>query len=624
MKEHKVKIRLEGDSSHAEQSVKGAQKRLGELGKETKKLQKEFDRGDKSAEEFTKSIDKLDKEAAELRKGLKAAGASTKSLGSQFSAVAKSIKADALKIGVAIAAVTLAMRAAGRAVKESLDIAAQEAVLRKQLAAVGRSFDDFISKAQSAAHETLSMQQIISNATRGRLLGLGFDDMIKLLEIARVSAIATGSTVSKAFDDITLGIARESRMILDNQGFIINMQKAHEKLASKLGKTVEQLTKAERSTSLLNQVLEQGAERVVEFGDAASGLKERLEQTEAQVSDFRQAVNKLLSEGMQRWVDVMGDLAHGYEDASKGLDAYRGAGAEVVISQYALERAATAAGVSVAEYVKQLKKAKEELGALNTEEKEAADVIEVHRGNLASLTHLLATLPPLYDDTGEAISAATEAYNSLAEAQERELRIQRELADGAEEFSDALKELGIRLSSDINAEIEKNNDLLEENRRRLSLGGIEYRDFLQTQMDLTKANAELHKELEGVGKEIEGTGTAAGKTATAVDGLTTSTDAGVDAAGKLRDGFREAKKEIDNAGRSAVTTAREFDKMAESAGRAAAVAAGIEGGGTLVQGGTRIRFRGGSRLTSSPGIGGRMFNPEVRSYVRPDGTVVFV
>jgi hypothetical protein len=56
------------------------------------------------------------------------------------------------------------------------------------------------------------------------------------------------------------------------------------------------------------------------------------------------------------------------------------------------------------------------------------------------------------------------------------------------------------------------------------------------------------------------------------------------------------------AGAQAITTAKQFDEMRKAAGNAAAVAAALAGGGTLSQGGSRIRLPGGgSRLTNISG-----------------------
>lgn len=137
-KEHVVKIRLEGDSTDAEQSVKGAQRRLGELGKETKKLKKDFDRGDKSAEDFTKSLDKLDAEAAELRKGLKEVGASTEGTTSAFRKFSGAIKDNAAAIASATAILYGAARAMVAVARAAFD---SETAVRKMEASMKTAGD---------------------------------------------------------------------------------------------------------------------------------------------------------------------------------------------------------------------------------------------------------------------------------------------------------------------------------------------------------------------------------------------------------------------------------------------------------------------------------------------------
>jgi hypothetical protein len=64
----------------------------------------------------------------------------------------------------------------------------------------------------------------------------------------------------------------------------------------------------------------------------------------------------------------------------------------------------------------------------------------------------------------------------------------------------------------------------------------------------------------------------------------------------------------------AVTSAA-FDQLAAAQGRSAAVAAGLAGGGRLVQGGRSIELAGGgSRLTSTPGLSGGLSERRTGSY----------
>lgn len=84
-----------------------------------------------------------------------------------------------------------------------------------------------------------------------------------------------------------------------------------------------------------------------------------------------------------------------------------------------------------------------------------------------------------------------------------------------------------------------------------------------------------------------------------------ATDRSASSVDRVRVSTAAARIEIERIGVSAVTTTAAFDRLAEAQSRSVAVSAAIAGGGRLTLGGTRIRLPGGgSRLTSTPGLGG--------------------
>lgn len=64
--------------------------------------------------------------------------------------------------------------------------------------------------------------------------------------------------MNEALDDIVTGLGRGSAMILDNLGIVVNQKEAQEEYAASLGKTVEQLSEAEKKQALINKVVADG------------------------------------------------------------------------------------------------------------------------------------------------------------------------------------------------------------------------------------------------------------------------------------------------------------------------------------------------------------------------------
>ena len=101
---------------------------------------------------------------------------------------------------------------------------------------VGSSSSKIISELKRASNETITFQRAIETAGRSILLGLDAKILPRLMEIAKASSKVTGQTVVAAYEDITLGVARQSKMILDNLGILVDYDKYLVKLAGTMGK----------------------------------------------------------------------------------------------------------------------------------------------------------------------------------------------------------------------------------------------------------------------------------------------------------------------------------------------------------------------------------------------------
>lgn len=136
---------------------------------------------------------------------------------------------------------------------------------------VARSFASLATQAHTTGDALLVAMRAASGgevtdlnlqlaADKGLLLGVATSaaQFADIMTIARDRAAKMGTTTTQAFDDITTGIGRESPRILDNLGIIVDADAAHKAYAQSIGKTVDQLSKAERIEALRNAVIAQG------------------------------------------------------------------------------------------------------------------------------------------------------------------------------------------------------------------------------------------------------------------------------------------------------------------------------------------------------------------------------
>ena len=103
----------------------------------------------------------------------------------------------------------------------------------------------------------------MTTGSRAILLGIQQDKLVDLMKIARAASKAMGTTVSEAaFSDISLGIGRQSRLILDNLGIIVRVGVAYDKYAESVGTTADALTDFEKKQAFQNAVIEAGQDIV--------------------------------------------------------------------------------------------------------------------------------------------------------------------------------------------------------------------------------------------------------------------------------------------------------------------------------------------------------------------------
>jgi hypothetical protein len=436
-----------------------------------------------------------------------------------------------------------AVGAAVEGLKETITLQAQEDALSRQLANIGQDYDEFVAKLKHVSDSTVSTQDIIESSSRALLLGIPANQISDLLETARVSAVATGQSVSQAFNDITTGIGRASPMILDNLGFVVSLSEVYSKHAETLGKTTEEMTKAEQSQALLTEVISQGKERTEEFGDALEGLPTTIDQAEAATEDFWDAMKRLgvaFVEGAAKgaeFADSMGEVNTKLRDAQ---DDARDTGAifsNVILNTFRL-MGAPAEGLR-----KTL-----ELMAWSPENEELRR-LERFRDYFYDLTTGAATLGTETKETGDAIetagkqsAAAADGVEALYEAFNKLEGKEEKVKTEAEKFKETLKELGITLESDLTAKMDRYNAAIDYAWQLERAGIISRRDLAAVTRAAADETQDLTDEIEGNTRATEGSARGFDDAARSADdyaqrlsGLTGQLDQNTDAAQRNQD-----------------------------------------------------------------------------------------
>ena len=194
-------------------------------------------------------------------------------------------------------------RAAGAVIafKKAFDFAAEAAKVDQQqqafanlAASHGRNAAQMVDDLKRMSAQTISTAGIMEAAGKAMVLGIPATQLSEMMEIARASSRITGETVKKSFEDIALGVGRQSRMILDNLGIIVNADEAYADYARTLGKTAVQLTEVERKQAFTNAVMKSGQDIIRRVGVESMTAAESMQAFQATMEDVKIFFGKLV------------------------------------------------------------------------------------------------------------------------------------------------------------------------------------------------------------------------------------------------------------------------------------------------------------------------------------------
>jgi hypothetical protein len=485
----------------------------------------------------------------------------------------------------------------------------QRRSLQRSLEADGKSIDTFLGQLDQLANKQISTSNLILASNRALALGIDSDDIPGLLEAATKASVALGISATQAFDDITTGVGRASPLILDNLGIVVDAVKVYAAFADEIGVSTEALTKQQKTAALTAAVIENAGKGTEAFADAQSRVTVALAQSTA---------------GLKTWFENVVDgiaknaaLATTIDDTATAMSDYAAATRGAIDALVELAQTESIDLAKKKQFNEALKftqfnyiLAFEGIRKYGQGVKESEAITESQRLGLIEAEEA-------YTRAREGVEGMTQAQIAYNEAQKEAEARSKRIAAGLLKESTAMDKLAAALGLVTEAELEKQlADIaiaLEE--ARIATGGAsdQFIAYAEAAKEATEKIEErlvsvrggfgdledvVDKAKESVtefGQTSDSAGSQVGHLEQALDDARISTD-------DLRAGLRSTTSELVAAGAQAILTASQFDALRKAAGDAAAVTAALQGGGTLSQGGTRIRLAGGgSRLTNTTG-----------------------
>ncbi len=235
---------------------------------------------------------------------------------------ATSLRGISQAVGVAIFAklATVGVRAVGQVASELKELAtrgAEVSALKGSFDSLTRSVDTtgqaMLGELRTATKGLVDDMTLMGATNKAVLLGLPVttESMGTMAEAATVLGRAMGQDAAKSLDDLTTALGRGSPLILDNLGLTVKVSEANEAYAVSLGKSVSELTEAEKKMAFYNAAMEAARSKAAELGEVHLTFGDRLNQTEVFLANFRDSLavavaqSPVLAAGMEALSEEM-------------------------------------------------------------------------------------------------------------------------------------------------------------------------------------------------------------------------------------------------------------------------------------------------------------------------------
>ena len=233
------------------------------------------------------------KGAQKTKRGLKGIDSGLRSLG---------------KSAIAAGAAFFGGRAIIAGLQKSIELSAKMEGLQRGFDNLAKSAGfsaQTFSKLQKATDGTVSSFDLMKQANNAMLLGIADSEeqMAEMFDVAQRLASALGQDAAFGVESLVTGLGRQSKLMLDNLGIMVDTNKAYSVYASKLGITVNQLTDQQRKQAFVNAAMKEGKALVESLGEEQLTTADSINQMKNAVDDLAIKMGKKLAPFVNLFAD---------------------------------------------------------------------------------------------------------------------------------------------------------------------------------------------------------------------------------------------------------------------------------------------------------------------------------
>jgi hypothetical protein len=250
-----------------------------------------------------------------IRIGLKGDKKAKKALGSVNNTMT-TLAATAMKVGAAFYAAKGIITGINRIVSLSGQMTSVGNAFNNLSSAVGMS-SNTLKSLQTATDGTVSSLDLMTQANNALLLGVVENEgqMAEMFDVAQRLGAALGKDTLFGVESLVTGMGRQSKLMLDNLGIMIDVEEANKTYADSIGKTVKELTDQERKTAFNNETMKKAKELVDGIGEENLTTADKLNMLKASSVNLAGSLGKTLTPAFNASLDVLSGFAKEAEGA---------------------------------------------------------------------------------------------------------------------------------------------------------------------------------------------------------------------------------------------------------------------------------------------------------------------
>jgi len=214
------------------------------------------------AQKLKSSLEEVDKSTSTTARGLNSVGGNVKNTTSAFAKQAQGL-GGVVRVYATIAANIFALSAAFGVLKKAADLSIMTKAADDLSRSTGQNFASVAKDMQKITGGAISFTDAMRQANLALSGGASSQQVGQITEIANKAANVLGLSVPSAVGRMLQAVTKGEPELVDELGIILRVTRATQEYADKIGKTAEALTTFEKQQAIINQLIDQGKEKLL-------------------------------------------------------------------------------------------------------------------------------------------------------------------------------------------------------------------------------------------------------------------------------------------------------------------------------------------------------------------------